>query len=229
MRKRARVVLGGLALGLLPALAAAQAGAAPKTLGGAGAAKGAVMTRSELRACLKEQGAQKARAAELEQRRGEIRAEADAVRQQKESVQAERDAYAAKAAQAQAFNARVQAHGERVALYNQQVKDFTDHPPKGADAERQRGQIEAEGEALAKADAAIKAEAAQWTATTDSLRAALAEHVRAQQAAAAAAIEHHRAFNDDAKAYDDQLTDWQARCGNRPYLEADEKALRAEK
>lgn len=229
MRKRARVAFGGLALSLLPVLAAAQAGAAPKTLGGAGAAKGALMTRGELRTCLKEQGAQQARAAELEQRRAEIRAEADAVRKQKESVQAERDAYAAKAEQAQGFKARVQAHGERVALYNQQVKEFTDNPPRGADAERQRGQMEAEGDALAKADAAIKAEAAQWTATIEPLRATLAEHVQAQQAAAAAAIEHHRAFNDEAKAHDDQLAAWQARCGNRPYLEADEKAVRAGK
>lgn len=229
MRKRARVALGGLALGLLPALAAAQAGGVPKTLGGAGAAKGTVMTRSELRVCLKEQAAQKARAAELEQRRAGINEEAEAVRQQKEAVQAERDALAAKAEQAQAFKGRVQAHGERVSLYNQLVKDFTDNPPKGADAERQRGQIEAEGDALVKADAAIKAEAAQWTISVDALRARLAEHVQAQQAAAAAAIEHHQAFNDDAKAYEDALTAWQARCGNRPYLESDERAVRAGK
>jgi len=209
-------MLAGIALCLLPMLAAAQAGPAAKTLGGAAAGKGAVMTRTELRACLKEQGAQQARAAELEQRRAGIRAEADAVRKQKESLQAERDAYAAKAAQAQAFQANVQAHGERVALYNQRVKEFTDNPPKGADAERLRGQIDAEGDALAKADAAIKAEAAQWAATIEPLRATLAEHVQAQQAAAAAAIEHHRAFNDEAKAFDDQVAAWQARCGDRP-------------
>lgn len=230
MRMLSRALRAAVAV-CVPALALAPwahaAGAATKTLAGQGAVQGKLMTRDELRACVKEQRAQQARAAELEARRGEIAAEADAVRMQKAAVQAERDAFAAKLAGIQAFNERVTAHGERVAIYNQRSKEFNENPPRGADAQRQRGQLEAEGEALAQADAAIKAEAAEWAAL-EPVRATLAERVRAQQAAAAAAIEHHRAFNDDAKAHDDGLTAWQGRCGNRPYLVSDDKVVRAE-
>ncbi|MEK8032684.1 hypothetical protein AACH06_17835 [Ideonella sp. DXS29W] len=218
------------ALALLALLAGpswAQSGA--KTLGGGAAAKGTMLTRDELRACLKEQRAQTARVAELEQRRAEIAAEADAVRQQKEAVQAERDAFAAMAAQVQAFKEKVKAHGERVAVYNQRLKEFQDDPPRGVDAERQRGQLEAEGAAVAQADAAIKAEAAQWSAKVEPARAALTEHTQAQQAAANAAIEHNRVFNEAVQAQDEQIAAWKQRCGNRPYKEADEKAIRAEK
>lgn len=179
-----------IALGLACAwpLAWAQSGA--KTLGGDAPVKGgAMMTRDELRACLKEQQAQTAQVAELEKRRTEVAAEADAVRQQKEAVQAERDAFAAMATQVQAFKEKVQAHGERVAHYNQRTKAFKENPPRGADAERVRGQLEAEGAAVTQADAAIKAEAAHWTAKVEPARAALTEHAQAQHAAANAAID----------------------------------------
>lgn len=201
---------------------------AAKTLGGGTAAKGsALMTRDELRACLKEQQAQSTQVAELEKRRAEVAAEADAVRKQKDAVLAERDAFAAMATEVQAFKEKVRAHGERVAIYNQRAKAFKENPPR--DAERERGQLEAEGEAVTQADAAIKAEAAQWTAKVEPARAALTEHTQSQQAAAAVAIEHDRAFNEAAKAQEEQLAAWKQRCGNRPYREADEKAVRSEK
>jgi hypothetical protein len=214
-----------LALVLAAVGTAGQAQSAGKSLGGK-APQGKLMTRDELRACMKERQSQQARAAELEKRRVDIAAEVEAVNRQKAEVQAERDAYNAKAAEGQAFTNRVKAHGERVAQYNQRVKDFQDKPPK--DAERIRGQLEAEGEAVAQADAAIKAEAEKWGAM-EPVRTALNEHVQAQQVAAAAAIDHRRALNDDITGYDQALAQWTVRCGDRPYREDDEKAIRAGK
>jgi chromosome segregation ATPase len=215
-----------LAVVLSTAAAAGQAQLAGKSLGGA-APQGKMMTRDELRVCMKERQSQQERAAAIEKRRTEVASEIEAVNRQKTEVQAERDAYNARLAQGQAFNERVKAHGERVALYNQRVKEFQESPP-AKDIERLRGQLEAEGDAVAKADAAIKAEAAQWTsAAMEPARTALNEHVQAQQAAAAAAIEHRRQLNDDITAYDQSLAGWTARCGNRPYREDDEKAVRA--
>jgi predicted nucleic acid-binding Zn-ribbon protein len=221
----------GAALVLAFVLAApAHAQSGTKTLGGDKPAKGGtMMTRDELRSCLKEQQAQAAQVAELERRRAEIAAEADAVRQQKDAVQVERDAFAAMATEVQAFKEKVKSHGERVALYNERAKAFKENPPRGADAEREHGQLEAEGAAVSQADAAIKAEAAQWTAKVEPARAALTEHTQAQQAAANAAIEHNRVFNEAVKVQEDQLAAWKQRCGNRPYRESDEKAIRAEK
>jgi len=216
-----------LAVTLACLAAAGHAQSAGKSLGGR-TPQGKLMTRDELRVCMKERQSQQAHAAELEKRRAEVAAEVEAVNRQKAEVQAERDAYNARLAQGQAFNERIKAHGERVALFNERVKDFQSNPPE--DRERVRGQLEAEGEAVARDDAAIKAEAAQWTAAAmEPARTALHEHVQAQQAAAAAATERKRALNSDIAAYDESLASWTQRCGNRPYREDDEKAVRAGK
>lgn len=219
---KARLVAGALALLCLwPQLGSA----ADKTLGGGTATpKGAMLTRDELRVCIKQQQAQQARLGELERQRDAVAAEAEAVRKQKQDVQAERDAYQARLDTAQA---RIKAHGERVAQYNQRLKAFQDDPPKGKDAEYQRGVLEGEGDAIAKADAAIKAEAARMSAELDQARQTVVSHAQAQAAAAASANELNRQFNTDAKAYDDELEDWKQRCGNRPYKEGDERAVRA--
>jgi len=215
-----------LAITLAAAGTACQAQSAGKSLGGK-APQGKLMTRDELRVCMKERQSQQARAADLEKRRVDIAAEVEAVNRQKAEVQAERDAFNAKVAEGRAFDERVKAHGERVAEFNQRVKAFQDKPPK--DAERVRGQLEAEGEAVAQADTAIKAEAEKWTTTMEPARTALNEHIQAQQAAAAAAIEHRRVLNEDITAYDQSLATWTLSCGNRPYREEDEKAVRAGK
>ena len=219
----ARHFIGALALLCLwPQLGTA----ADKTLGGGAAPKGAMLTRDELRACIKQQQAQQSRASDLERRRGELATEAEAVRKQKQDVQAERDAYQARV---DAFQARIKAHGERVTQYNQRLKDFQDNPPTGKDAEFQRGVLEGEGDAVAKADAALKADAPRVNAELDQTRQTLVAHAQAQATAAAAANERNRQFNADAKAHDDELEDWKQRCGNRPYSEADERAVRAGK
>jgi hypothetical protein len=223
------VALAALALSMWPLVVAAQAGVSGKALGGNAPAKGTVMTRDELRACIKEQQAQNAQAATLEKRRTEIDAEAAAVRQQADAVQAEKAAFQAKANEAPAMKERLKVHGERVAIYNQRLKEFQDNPPKGASAERDRGQLEAEGEAVAKADEAIKAEAVQFNANLEMLRSGLNSSAKVQAAAAAKANEHSRSFNDEVTAYDTAVEAWKQRCGNRPYRDADEKAVRAEK
>ena len=216
-----------LAVFLACAGVAVHAQSSGKSLGGS-APQGKLMTRDELRVCMKERQSQQERAAAIEKRRAEVAAEVEAVNRQKADVQSERDAYSARLAQGLAFNERVKAHAERVSIYNQRVKDFQDHPPK--DAERVRGQLEAEGEAVAKADADFKAEAPQWTAASmEPARTDLNEHIQAQQAAAAAAVEHKRHLNEDIGAYDESLASWTQRCGNRPYREEDEKAIRAGK
>ena len=226
---RIRAACAALALSVLPLLAAAQAGVAGKALSGKAPSKGALLTRDELRACIKEQQAQTAQAATMEKRRAEIDAAAAAVRQQAQEVQAEREAYQAKADTAQSLKERLKAHGERVAVYNRRFKEFQDNPPKGADAERDRGQLEAEGAAVTKADAAIKDEAVQFNATLEMMRRTLASNAQAQSAAAEAANARNRAFNDEAATHEAAVDAWKQRCGSRPYRDADEKAIRAER
>jgi transketolase len=216
-------------LALLAFSALAQAPVSGVTLSGKAAAHGAPMTRDELRLCLKEQRVQKDRAAELGRRQAALDAEAAAARQQKDDVQQERDAYQRKVVEMQGLDERFKAHGERLGQYNQRVKEFRENPPKGADAERLRGQIEAEGDALAQADAAIKAEAAKLSAELTESRQALVAHAQAQSAAASAVNEGRRLANDEVKAHDADVDAWNQRCGNRPYLVADERAIRAGK
>lgn len=210
---------------------AASADVSTKGLSGKATGKGALMSREELRVCVKEQRAQQSRAAELEARGREVDAEAEAVRKQKDQVQAERDAYNAKLAQAQGFQQRVKAHGDRVSAYNVRYKAFSDAPPpKGEAFDREKASIEAEGAALTKADAELKAEAPQWTSgTMEPVRAALMEKVQAQQVAVAASNERSQALDAEVKAYESDRGAWQQRCGDRAYRIADEKVVRAER
>jgi predicted nucleic acid-binding Zn-ribbon protein len=209
-------------------LAAAQPGVAGQGLGGGGAAKGALMTRAELRACLIEQGEQQRRAAELERRRGELDKETAAVRQQLAEVQAERVAFGSWQRASQAFKDKVQQHAERVSLYNQQVKAFQASSPKAEGAERERGQLEAEADALAQAEAAIKAEGEALDATIAKARTSLVGRAEAQASAASAVNDGNRRFHEDAQSHDAAVDSWTRRCGGRPYTIADEKAVRAE-
>ena len=220
----------GLALSVLLVavqVAAQGTGAAAKSLTGQAPGKGAMLSRDELRACLKEQTAQKSRGELLEKRRAEVAGEADAARRLKDEAQAERDAYQAKANQAQVFKDKAKAHGERVEVYNKRVAEFQASPPVGAGAERERGQLEGEGEALAKAETALKAEGAQLTSQLEQGRTAVNQRIQAQQAAAASATERSKAFDAEVAAFNTEVDDWRKRCGDRPYREADEKAVRA--
>lgn len=229
-----RVVVAwrGTGLALCALLMATQGGAqgtgaAAKSLTGQAPGKGALMSREELRICLKDQAGQKSRGEELERRRAEVAAEADVARRLKDEAQAERDAYQAKANQAQVFKDKAKAHGERVEVYNKRVAEFQASPPVGAGAERERGQLEGEGDALAKAEAALKAEGAQLTAQLEQGRTAVNQRIQAQQTAAAAATERSKAFDSEVAAFNTQVDDWRKRCGDRPFREADEKAVRA--
>jgi hypothetical protein len=202
-------------------------GAAAKSLTGQAPGKGALMSRGELRVCLTEQAAQRSRGEDMERRRVEVAAEAGTARRLKDEAQAERDAYQVRANQAQAFKARAKAHGERVEVYNKRFTEFQASPPVGAGAERERGQLEGEGDALAKAEAALKAEGAQLDAQLEQGRVAMNQRIQAQQAAALAATERSKTFDAEVATFNTQVDDWRQRCGDRPYREADEKAIRA--
>lgn len=204
-----------------------QGGVAGKALGGA-AASGKPLSRDELRVCLADQARQQQRAAELEQRRGEVNRQAEAARTQLAEVQAERLAYGSWQRAAQALEQCAQQHGARVKVFNQRVQAFQESRPTAAGAQRERGELEAEAEALAKADAALKAEGAQLDANAAQARATLTARAQAQASAASAANAANQQFNADAQAHETEVTGWQQRCGSRPYLVADEQAVRAE-
>lgn len=204
------------------------AGVAGKALGG-DAAKGTLLTREELRACLTQQADHAQRAELLEKRRNEASMQSAAARQQLAEVQAERLAFGSWQRASQALNERVQQHSQRVAQYNQRVKAFQESRPTAAGAERERGQIEAEAEALAQAEAALKAEAAQLDANIAQARSALTARAQAQASAASAANATNAQIATDTDALAGELAAWQQRCGSRPYLVADEKAIRAQR
>lgn len=222
-----RAALSSAFAGLVATGAVAQSGVAGKALSGEAPAQGAVMTRDELRACLKDQQAQQQRAQALEQRRGELDREAAAVRQQLADVQADRLAFGGWQRSSEAFKLRLAQHGERVSLFNRRVKAFQETALTAKGAERERGEIEAEAEALARADAALKAEGAQLDVTIAQARASLTAKAEAQATAASAANTANRQFNDEVQAHEAALAAWKASCGSRPYRSADEQAIRS--
>jgi len=216
----AAALLAGGALG--PAPAFAQAG----NTGTMGKGTGPIMTRDELRACMRAQD-------DLNRRRDALEAERRALDQEKAAIQAENEALKGGRGDIQQANERVRTINARRADvaariddWNQRWQEFEKSNRKGPIAERMRKKLIDEQSALKKESDAIDAEQSEV-----SLPKAEAEEFNRR----AAAVEQRvKAFNArNAKASDEsvKLTDerelWTIECGNRRFLIDDEKAIRA--
>jgi chromosome segregation ATPase len=227
---RAAALAGVGAAALLCAAASLSAAAqTPKTAtlgGGTGSGNAGnrpLLTREELRACLKQQDDIAARRGPLEAQHKQMQDEKAALLQGAESLKDERAKIERTRAAIVELNARQTALGERIGQWNAKVKAATDGGQRLSAAERD----------------ALEAERAQLqrdSAQVESDRQALAGHEDAV-----------RAFNTRAAAQDRGVDDWNARngrlaaqldalqgerdawatqCADRRYREEDEIAIR---
>lgn len=223
-----RRLLQPLALAALAgALALPLAASAQKSLGGGGGS-GPIMTRDELRTCLKQQADLNVRVAAFERDREALAKEKDAILQTKAAIDAERGGVQADAAKINDLNARTEAVAKRIDEWNVRWQAFEKEARSGPIADRQRRQLLGEQRDLQEANAALEKE-----------RAALGG-VGAGASEVNAKVERLNArtvaWNDDNKrivALNEKLTQeralWAGECGSRRYLEEDEVAIKAGK
>jgi hypothetical protein len=188
-----------------------------KTLGG-GAAKpgGKLLTRDELRSCLKTQAGLKTERSEIERERAALDQEKAELQKAVDAAKAERNAAVS------SYNARVAERERRVTAFSARNNAYAELAKKGAEKEvldRERVTLEAERAELVKLDEALKAEGPALQATTAQTMAPYNEKVEAW-------TKRNTAQVDRAIAWDTSNDNWMRDCNNRRYNEDDEIAIR---
>lgn len=183
------------------------------------------MSREELRSCLKRSDELVALRKTLEERQTQSQKERAEIEEEGARLKSERDALQADVnAQTEAFKRRVEALNARIKAHSDMAQDVNE----GRRTLRgdQQNQFEAER-------ASLQTAATELNAARDALTRSLEERNRAFNAKAAArdarvndwnqsngkVVQELRAMETDADA-------WRRECGNRPYREDDEKAIR---
>lgn len=217
-----------------PAAAVPAAAKAPedKTLalgGGSAAGKGGpLMTRDELRVCLKDEETVRTRMADhdalrapLDQEKKDITTAQADLRQEREPIDALKVRADAFAAKIKDYSARVQSWNDRMKLHNEDPK------PSGAAFEGKKLALNKEREDIEKERVALEAERAAITAVAsgDSVRAYNAKAV-ALDARVTSWNERNNKWNDAIAALDVDRKAWLAACADRRYREDDEIAIR---
>ncbi len=217
-----------------PAAAAPAGAKAPedKTLalgGGSAAGKGGpLMTRDELRVCLKDEETVRTRMtdhdalrAPLDQEKKDITTAQGELRQEREPIDALKVRADAFAAKIKDYSARVQSWNDRMKLHNEDPK------PSGAAFEAKKLALNKEREDIEKERVALEAERAAITAVAsgDTVRAYNAKAV-ALDARVTSWNERNNKWNDAIAALDVERKAWLAACADRRYREDDELAIR---
>ena len=210
---------------------AAAAANAKSTLGGGEAVRSGerVMTREELRACLN-------RSDELVNRRQEIERDDALIEQQRKVLSDEAEALKAEQSALRAEGERQQAafkeRADRLTAQVNEFRDRTSEDKRGQGRVQSRSQLAEIERERVKLDTDIKA----LNADRDVLVKELEERSAAFTAKLASRDERASAYNERIRAQRARVTahesdadTWRRECGNRPYREDDEKAIRAGK
>jgi predicted nucleic acid-binding Zn-ribbon protein len=204
----------------------APAKAAPKTLGGK-VASGQLLTRDELRACLKRLDAINDGGKGLEPRRISLDAEKAEIAKGDESLKAELAEVNVKLAAVREWEGRSTAHGGEVEAFNKRMKaldEMTRNQRENALAE-----LNVERERLTNARAELDAAVARVLPPYQDAAKAYNQRALARDAVIGTWNERNRALNDEALKLDEERQSWLGECANRPYREDDELAIKAGK
>lgn len=199
-----------------------------RTLGGSTKAGGKIMTRDELRACMKQQDELEAQRKSLESRRVTLNQERDAIQAENEAIKSQQAGVRDRNARVKEYNDRLNSFAERVDAYNKAMEEIAEAKP-GPFADRKRRELDKEKAELQKIDAANKAEGETLKAGLEGEVAAINARVESQSKRATDWNARNKALDDEANAYEDKRVDWKLNCGDRRYREDDEKAIRAGK
>lgn len=214
-----------------PAAKPATAAERTVTLGGGSGttSRRPILTREELRACLNQEQAIRTRLAEHEAARAPLDREREGIAAAREALSAERVKVQAVTEQANAFRARMEAHAARVQQWNRDVEAFNARTPAGSAGERERLRINAEREALQKAQTEFEAERAALAASGDQVVSAYNANAKAVEARVMDWNTRNQAWNDAGQLLESERRGWVQECADRRYREDDEIAIKAGK
>ena len=207
---------------VVPATPATKA-AGPKTLGGK-APVGKMLTRDELRTCLKRLDGVNAGGKELEQRRAALDKEKEDLVKSGDALKAERADVDTKLAAVRDWEGRMRAHGTEIEAFNQRMK-AADEAPR-AKREEMAKEFDAERERLAKVRAPLTEEEARLVPAYQNAVKTYNDKATARDAVVADWNTRNKAINEQSAKQEDERSLWLTECANRPYREDDEIAIK---
>ena len=212
-----------------PTKPTAKAAAKPagKTLSGKAASGGKLMTRDELRSCLKRLDGVNQSGKTIEVQRPALDREREELTQSGEALKAERADVDRRLALVREWEARMRAHAAEIEGYNKRSVEVQEAPRN-----RQNAMVEAlkvDRERLQKTRDTLAAEEALLVPAYQGSVKDFNEHASARDAKVADWNLRNAAALDAAIKHEETRALWLNECANRPYLEDDETAIKAGK
>jgi septal ring factor EnvC (AmiA/AmiB activator) len=201
--------------------------AATKSLGGKAAPGGKMLTREELRACMKRQDAVNSVGKDLQQRRAALDAEREELLKSGDALKAMKADVEAKLTVVREWEGRMRAHAADIESFNRKTK-AVEEAPRNQREELSKA-LEADRDNLSKVRATLSDEEARLVPVYQSAVRAYNERALARDGVVNDWNTRNKALNDSSTQLENERTDWLTECANRPYREDDEVAIKAGK
>ena len=203
--------------------------AANKSLGGK-TATGKLLTRDELRSCMKRLDDFNASTKDLAARRSALDGEKDELTKSGEALKAERADVEAKLAAVRDWEGRMKAYGAEVQAFNARVSQIQEDTQLSQRERQSRvKELEPERERLAKAREPLAVDEARLVPPYQAAVAAYNAKAGPRDAKVADWNERNKALNEASQKQESERTSWLLECADRPYREDDEIAIKAGK
>jgi chromosome segregation ATPase len=203
--------------------------AANKSLGGK-ATTGKLLTRDELRSCMKRLDAFNAGTKDLAARRIALDAEKDDLAKSGEALKTERADVETKLAAVREWEGRMKVYGAEVQAFNKrmaELQEATNLTQRDRDARTK--ELEPERERLAKGREPLAAEEARVVPAYQTAVAAYNAKAGPRDAKVSDWNARNKGLNDETVKQEGERSSWLLECADRPYREDDEIAIKAGK
>ncbi|HMO48236.1 MAG TPA: hypothetical protein PKB14_19700 [Rubrivivax sp.] len=191
-----------------------------------GAAKGGgMLSREQLRACLKQQQELAARKPPLQAARGQLEREREQLDGGEAALNAGREALDKLQESAAGLNRRTQQLSQQIADFNERVRKTQGVGLSGPAQERQQQALDREKAALDKAAKQLDDERSQLGTQAEQAGRAYNDKVEQRNRAGADWNARNAQFKREWQAFDGELQDWRSGCEGRSYREDDERAI----
>jgi chromosome segregation ATPase len=228
------LTLAGLLLALGATIAVAQTTptkptgkTAAKTLNGKAAGNGKLMTREELRACLKRLDDLNQSGKEVDALRPPLDRERDELKASGEALKVERVEVDRQAAEVTEWNNKMRVLAADIEAFNKRSTAAQEAPRN--QQEKMAEELKADRERLQKTRDALAADEARLVPVYQSTAKAYNDRALARDAKVADWNQRNAAAGEASVKQQEERALWLNECANRPYREDDEKAIRAGK
>lgn len=201
--------------------------APPKTLSGKGQPAGKMLTRDELRTCLKRLDDINAATKKAEGERGTLDRERDELMKEAEALRPLRADVDAKLVAVRDLEERKRNHAVEIEAFNKKIKEAEEAPR--AKRNELAAELEPERERLSKAVATLTEEEGRLVTGLRAADQVYRERAAARNSKVDDWNARNKATADAAVKHDEERQAWLTECANRPYREDDEIAIKSGK